>query len=93
MASTSDDRIMTHYLVKYGAICMRPRDRPSELLETLYMTECYRSGKDLNEARQSYDTAVWNGVSSAELYDRLEDLSHFMAALARDRAATWGVRL
>jgi len=45
MVSTSNDSIMTEYLVKYGAIRLSAKDRPSELLETLYMTDCYRAGK------------------------------------------------
>jgi hypothetical protein len=93
MASTSNDGIMTRYMVKYGAIRVSEKDRPSELLETLYITDCYRAGKDLVEAQKAYDTAVWNDVSPRELDDRLEDLSHFVATLARDRAATWTLRI
>jgi hypothetical protein len=93
MTNTSNDSIITQYLVKYGAIRVSPKDRPSEMLETLYMADCYRSGKDLSEARRTYSTAIWNDVPAFELDKRLEDLSHFMAALARDRAATWGVNL
>lgn len=93
MAGTSNDGIMTKYLVKYGAIRASVKDRPSDLLETLYMTDCYRAGKDLEVSRKEYDTAVWNGVSSSDLDERLNDLSRFMTALARDRAATWGVRV
>ena len=83
---------MTEYLAKDAALRLEAADRPSDLLETLYMANCYRAGKDLRYVLKEYDTAIWDGVSSAELLARLEDLSRFMATLARDRLSTWGVR-
>jgi hypothetical protein len=93
MVSTSNDGIMTEYLMKYGALRMSLKDRPADLLETLYMTDCYRAGQDLATARLAYDKTIWNGVSSDDLRNRLENLATFMAALARDRAVMWGVEL
>ena len=93
MVSTSNDGIMTEYLMKYGALRMSPKDRSADLLETLYITDCYRAGQDLAAARRDYEKAVWDGVSPADLRTRLEDLATFMAALGRDRAALWGVEL
>lgn len=93
MVSTSNDGIMTEYLVKYGALRLSAKDRPSELLETLYMSDCYRAGKDLQAARREYDTAIWNDVPPSQIEARLDDLSRFMGALTRDRAKTWGVQL
>ena len=93
MVSTSNDSIMTEYLVKYGAIRLSAKDRPSELLETLYMTDCYRAGKDLKAARNEYDTAIWNDVPPSQINARLDELSQFMSALARDRANIWNVQL
>ena len=93
MVSTSNDGIMTEYLVKYGAIRFSAKDHPAELLETLYMTDCYRAGRDLKAARSEYNTAVWNDVPHSQIDARLDDLSRFMAALARDRANMWGVQL
>jgi len=93
MVSTSNDSIMTEYLVKYGAIRLSAKDRPSELLETLYMTDCYRAGKDLKAARNAYDTAIWNDVPPSQINARLDELSQFMSALARDRANIWNVQL
>lgn len=93
MVSTSNDGIMTEYLVKYGALRMSPKDRSADLLETLYITDCHRAGQDLATARRDYDKTVWAGISSDEFRVRLEDLATFMAGLARDRAALWGVEL
>jgi len=93
MVSTSNDSIMTEYLVKYGAIRLSAKDRPSELLETLYMTDCYRAGKNLKAARNEYDTAIWNDVPPSQINARLDELSQFMSALARDRANIWNVQL
>ena len=92
MVSTSSEGILTECLVKYAAIRSGEKDRPSELLETLYITDCYRAGQDLAIARQHYDTAMWNGVSASELDQRLQDLSSFMATLARDRLTMYGVK-
>jgi hypothetical protein len=91
MVSTSNDGIMTEYLVKYGALKMSERDRPTDLLETLYVTERYRAGDDLKSVREQYDQFVWNGVSAAEIGRRLADLDTFMRKLAQDRTATWGL--
>lgn len=93
MVSTSNDGIMTEYLVKYGAIRLSAKDHSSKFLETLYMTDCFRAGKDLKIARDEYDPAIWNDVPPFQIEARLDDLSRFMAVLARDRANTWGVKL
>jgi hypothetical protein len=93
MVSTSNDGIMTEYLVKYGAIQASAKERPSDLLETLYITDCYRAGKNLQTAKQRYDSAMWDDIAPAEIDARLSDLSRFMVGLARDRAALWGVEL
>jgi hypothetical protein len=69
------------------------KERRADLLETLYMTDCYRAGKDLRIARQGYDPAIWKGIPPAEIDAKLSDLSRFMSGLARDRAALWGVQL
>ena len=91
MVSSSSEGILTEYLVKYGAVQAGERERPSELLEILYIANCYRAGQDLRIAREHYDTAMWNGVSASELDERLQDLASFMTALARDRLAMYGV--
>jgi len=93
MVSTLNDGIMTEYLVKYGAMLASTKERPAELLETLYMTDCYRAGKDLQIARRDYDPAIWKGIPPAEIKVKLADLSRFMSRLARDRTALWGVQL
>jgi hypothetical protein len=92
MVSTSNDGIMTEYMVSYFALQSTGEDRPTALLETLYVTDCYRGGEDLKAARTTYDTAIWNGVTSAEIDARLRDLKRFMASLARDRLSMWGVQ-
>lgn len=91
MVSTSNDGIMTEYLVKYGVIKAGQRNRPTELLETLYITDCYRFGEDLREARAGYDISVWRGVDARDIERRLAELDDFMMTLARDRAAKWGL--
>ncbi|QOT74654.1 hypothetical protein H5V43_23440 (plasmid) [Sphingobium fuliginis] len=91
MVSTSNDGIMTEYLVKYGALKASRQNRPTDLLETLYITERYRAGDDLKSARAGYDHSVWNGVSASDVDRRLADLDSFMTKLARDRAAIWGI--
>ena len=63
----------------------------SVLLETLYIADCYRDGKDLRTARESYDRAIWDGVSPDELEARLVDLAGFMGGLARNRFEMWGI--
>lgn len=91
MVSTSNEGILTEYLVKYAALRFSPQGRSADLLETLYMTECYRAGRDLLAARAAYDGSVWIGVSPEDLDSRLDALDVFMAALARDRCESWGV--
>ena len=91
MVSTSNDGIMTEYLVKYGIIKAGERDRPTDLLETLYMTDRYRAGEDMKVSRAGYDISVWKGVDAREIEDRLADLDAFMSELARARAASWGL--
>ncbi|MET0307141.1 MAG: hypothetical protein ABW023_00410 [Sphingomonas sp.] len=92
MVSTSNDGIMTEYLVKYGTLKMREPSRPTDLLETLYIAERYRDGADLRAARESYDISVWSGVPAREIDERLIALDHFMAGLAKDRLESWGVK-
>ena len=89
MVSTSSEGILSEYLVKYCAIRASEGDWPSELLETLYISDCYRAGQDFRIARQFYDTGMWNGISATQLDERLQDLGVFMASLARDRLAMW----
>ena len=91
MVSTSNDGIMTEYLFKYGVIKAGVRNRPTELLETLYVTDRYRAGDDPKQARADYDISVWSGVAAGEIEQRLTELDDFMTELARDRAASWGV--
>jgi len=73
-------------LVKSGE-----RERPTELLETLYMSERFQAGDDLKSVRETYDHAVWNGVPASEIDRRLAALDDFMKDLARNRAAMWGL--
>lgn len=91
MVSTSNDGIMTEYLVKYGAIKAGKRNRPTEMLEMLYITDRYRAGQDLKKAKAGYDISVWRGVEAGEIETRLTDLDDFMKTLARERATLWGV--
>jgi hypothetical protein len=91
MVSTSNDGIMTEYLVKYGAIKTGKRNRPTEMLEMLYITDRYRAGQDLKKAKAGYDISVWRGVEAGEIETRLTDLDDFMKTLARERATLWGV--
>lgn len=74
MASTSNDSIMTEYLVKHGAIRLSAKDHSSEMLETLYMTDCYRAGNDLQAARKEYDIGIWNDVPLSQIEARLDEL-------------------
>lgn len=67
------------------------RERPTELLETLYISQRFQAGDDLKLARQNYDHAVWNGVPASEIDRRLAALDEFMKDLARNRAAMWGL--
>jgi hypothetical protein len=82
---------MTEYLVKYGIIKAGERNRPTELLELLYITDRYREGGDLKKARAGYDISVWSGVEAEAIEQRLTDLDAFMTSLAHDRAILWGV--
>ncbi len=91
MVSASNDGIMTEYLVQYGAIKAGKRNRPTELLELLYITDRYRAGQDLKKAKAGYDISVWSGVEAGEIETRLSDLDDYMKTLARDRATVWGV--
>jgi|GEM_PF-1374788 len=90
MVSSSDDGILTEYMVSYWSMKHEKIDRPTKLLETLYITERYQAGESLREARSVYDHAVWNGVSVAEMDRRLASLDEFMRELVRLRAAQWG---
>jgi len=91
MVSTSNDGIMSEYLVKYALAKSSERQRPTELLETLYMAERFQAGDDLKSARDNYDHAVWNGVSAREVDRRLAALDEFMKDLLRNRATMWGL--
>jgi hypothetical protein len=91
MVSTSNDGIMSEYLVKYALVKSSERERPTELLETLYMSERFQAGDDLKSLRENYDHAVWNGVPASEIERRLAALDDFMKDLARNRAAMWGL--
>jgi len=91
MVSTSNDGIMSEYLVKYGILKTSERSRPTDLLETLYISDRYRAGEDLREARAGYDISVWSGVDAGDIERRLAELDDFMMTLARDRAAKWGL--
>jgi len=91
MVSTSNDGIMSEYLIKYGLVKSSDRERPTELLETLYISERFQAGDDLKLARENYDHSVWNGVPSADIDRRLAALDNFMKDLARNRAAMWGL--
>jgi hypothetical protein len=91
MVSTSNDGIMSEYLVKYALVKTSKRERPTELLETLYMSERYQAGNDLRSLKGNYNHSVWNGVSASEIDQRLAALDDFMKDLARSRSAMWGV--
>lgn len=91
MVNTSNDGIISEYLVKYGALKTSERERPTDLLETLYMSERYQAGDDLKLARANYDNTVWNDVPASEVDRRLAALEVFMGELARNRTAMWGV--
>ena len=91
MVSTSNDGIISEYLVKYALVKSSERERPTELLETLYISERFQAGDDLKLALQNYDHGVWNGVPASEMDRRLAALDEFMTDLAADRAAMWGL--
>ncbi len=91
MVSTSNEGIMSEYLIKYGLVKSSKRERPTDLLETLYISERFQAGDDLKSVREQYDLSVWNGVPSADIDRRLTALDDFMNELARNRAAMWGL--
>ncbi len=91
MVSTSNEGIMSEYLIKYGLVKSSKRERPTDLLETLYISERFQAGDDLKSVREQYDHSVWNGVPSADIDRRLTALDDFMNELARNRAAMWGL--
>jgi len=91
MVSTSNDGIMSEYLIKYGLAKTSERERPTDLLETLYISERFQAGDDLKTVRDNYDHAVWNGVPSSEVDRRLAALDVFMVELARNRATMWSI--
>jgi hypothetical protein len=91
MVSTSNEGIMSEYLVKYALVKTSERERPTDLLETLYISERYQAGDDLRALREDYDHSIWNGVSSSEIDRRLAALDDFMKELARHRAQMWGI--
>jgi len=91
MVSTSNDGIISEYLIKYGALKASERERPTDLLETLYMSERYQAGDDLKAARANYDHSVWNDVPASEIDRRLAALEAFMSDIARNRAEMWGL--
>ncbi|MBD8620465.1 hypothetical protein IFT67_16160 [Sphingomonas sp. CFBP 13728] len=87
MVSISNDGIMSEYLVKYALVKTSERERPTELLETLYMSERFQAGDDLKPLKDNYDHSVWNGVPASEIDQRLVALDKFKRELARNRAA------
>ena len=91
MVSTPNDGIISEYLIKYGGLKASERERPTDLLETLYMSERYQAGDDLKSARANYDHSVWNDVPASEVDRRLAALEVFMGELARNRATMWGL--
>jgi hypothetical protein len=82
---------MSEYLIKYGLVKSSERERPTDLLETLYISERFQAGDDLKLVRENYDHSVWNGVPTADIDRRLAVLDDFMSGLARNRAAMWGL--
>ncbi len=87
MVSISNDGIMSEYLVKYALVKTSERERPTELVETLYMSERFQAGDDLKPLKDNYDHSVWNGVPASEIDQRLVALDKFKRELARNRAA------
>ena len=51
--SSSNDAIMTRYLVSFGASKASAKPSRDVLLEALYIADAYRAGGDLAEARSS----------------------------------------
>lgn len=43
MASTSNERIMSEHLVKWALVKSSDRERPTELLEALYIAERFQA--------------------------------------------------
>lgn len=82
---------MSEYLVKYALVGSTERERPTDLLETLYISERYQAGDDLKALRANYDHSIWNGVSASEIDRRLVALEDFMKQLALNRAEMWGL--
>lgn len=93
MVSTSNDGIMTEYLVKYALVKTSGSGRTTDFLETLYIADCFRAGGDLKAARHAYDQSEWDGVATADIDRRLVELGRFMTDLARERFEMWGVGL
>jgi len=91
MVGTSNERILSEYLIKYGLAKISEHERPTDLLETLYISERYQAGDDLELVRANYDHSVWNGVRSADINRRLAALDIFMRNLAVNRAEMWGL--
>ena len=89
MVNTSSDGIMSEYLVKYAIIRSSGCARPTELLETLHMTERFRAGEDLRPLRHAYDISVWNGVLASDIERRLAVLDQYMHELAEHRRTMW----
>ncbi|MFT3977904.1 MAG: hypothetical protein QM688_12455 [Sphingomonas bacterium] len=91
MVSTSNEGIMSEYLVKYAIAKTSERDRPTDLLETLYISERFQAGDDLKPLRENYDHSIWNDVPESEIDRRLAALDNFMKELARKCATMWGL--
>lgn len=91
MVSTSNEGIMSEYLVKYAIVKASERERPTDLLETLYMAERFQAGDGLKLLRENYSISVWQGVPASEIDRRLAALDGFMRELARNRASMWGL--
>jgi hypothetical protein len=91
MVGTSNEGILTEYLVRYGALKMSGKSRSGDFLEILYMAERYQAGDDLKVARDTYDASVWRSIDPAEIDRRLIDLGRFMYVIARQRHLQWGL--
>lgn len=89
MVSTSNDGMMSEHLVKYGLAQTSEHERPTNMLETLYILERFQAGNDLKAVRDNYGHAVWNIVPSFDVDRRLAALDVFMIELARNRATIW----
>jgi hypothetical protein len=91
MVSTSNAGIMSEYLVKYALVKTSKRSRPTDLLETLYISERFQAGDEIKPLRENYDHSIWNGIPASEIDRRLAALDDFMKELARNRAEMWGL--